>query len=51
VPERACKAGALYGIDGIVGIVERRQHGESTCLVSTGSGTRTVSSNQALEPN
>lgn len=38
MPERACKAGALYGIDGKVGIVERPQHGESACLVSRRSG-------------
>jgi hypothetical protein len=34
VPERACKAGTVYGIEGIVAIVERPQHGESTGLVS-----------------
>lgn len=36
MPERACKAGALYGIHGTVGIVQRPEYGESTCLVSRG---------------
>jgi hypothetical protein len=27
MPERACKAGALHGIEGTVGIVERRSLG------------------------
>jgi|ERR1700735_5421032 hypothetical protein len=30
----ACKAGELEGIDRTVGIAERPQHGERTCLVS-----------------
>jgi hypothetical protein len=34
VPERACKAEALYRSDGTAGIVESPQRGESTCLVS-----------------
>jgi len=37
VISRACKAGELYEIDGPVGIVERPQHGGSTCLVSRGA--------------
>jgi hypothetical protein len=37
VPERACKAGALYGINGIVGIVKRPPHGESACPVARGA--------------